>query len=162
MPIDTSQLRDCVIVPVLNDLTRIFEKPMNSQAAVNLLLGTAAQESYMGTYLTQLNNGPARGIFQVEQPTHDWVLEWGKKHFSHFIHRLKEFEVRELSREENMLGNLFYATAIARLNYWRIPQALPSEHDVRGLANYYKTHWNTHLGKATVTEFIANYERFVA
>lgn len=161
MPINTSQLRDCVIVPTLNDLTNFFNKPMNTPAAVNLLLGTAAQESNMGTYLTQLNDGPARSIYQVEEPTHNHVLNWGKENLPDFLAQLRRLEIRELSREENMLGNLFYATAIARLNYWRIAAPLPSEHDIRGLANYWKTYWNTQLGKGTVTQFIANYERFV-
>ena len=41
---------------------------LNSLSAVNLLLGTAAQESRLGEYIEQVN-GPALGIFQMEPKT---------------------------------------------------------------------------------------------
>lgn len=40
-----------------------------SSSAVNLLLGTAAQESAFGTYLRQIGGGPARGVFQMAPAT---------------------------------------------------------------------------------------------
>jgi hypothetical protein len=40
------------------------------QAAEELLLGTALQESGL-IYRRQLNNGPALGLFQMEPATHD-------------------------------------------------------------------------------------------
>src|SRR6056297_2531573 len=39
-----------------------------SESAVNLLMGTAAQESHLGHYIEQIN-GPAKGIFQMEPAT---------------------------------------------------------------------------------------------
>ena len=39
---------------------------LNTSPAIDLLMGTCAQESHMGTYLRQLGGGPALGIFQME------------------------------------------------------------------------------------------------
>ena len=50
-------------------ITRVLkEVALYSPAAVNLLLGTAAQESGFGTYLRQVK-GPALSVFQIEEAT---------------------------------------------------------------------------------------------
>ena len=47
------------------------------QSAIDLLLGTAAQESAFGTYLRQVN-GPALGAFQMEPATFKSVKAWAQ------------------------------------------------------------------------------------
>ena len=61
--IKASELRQYVIRPTLKAIN------LWSIAAENLLLGTAAQESQLGHYLTQVK-GPALGIYQIEQSVH--------------------------------------------------------------------------------------------
>jgi len=61
---DADHLRREIIAPALRHIG------MWSGAAENLLLGTAAVESRMGTYLRQVGGGPALGIWQVEPVTH--------------------------------------------------------------------------------------------
>ena len=60
----------------------------------------------------------------------------------------------------HMMADIPYQIVMARLQYWRQPDALPHAGDIRGLAMYYKKFWNTPLGAATVEETIINYGRY--
>ena len=60
-----------------------------------------------------------------------------------------------------MVWNLAYATAIARVVYLRVPAPLPPATDLVALAAYWKRWYNTRAGSGTSAEFIANYRRFV-
>ena len=44
-----------------------------------------------------------------------------------------------------------YATAVARLIYWRVPRPLPAASDLDGLAAYWKTHYNTAAGEDLIS-----------
>ena len=59
-----------------------------------------------------------------------------------------------LPRRGQLVWNLFYATAIARLIYLRRPQPLPPVGDLPGLAEYWKAHFNTAAGGGTAEDFI--------
>jgi len=148
---NASQLNEWVITPVLRKLG------LYSPSAVNLLLGTAAQESHLGTYLKQIN-GPALGIYQMEPATHDDI--W--KNYLNFRHTLSSLVLQyNQQNADALLYNLAYATALARIHYLRAPESLPQANDIEGLAAYWKAHYNTRLGKGTTDEFIDNYKRFV-
>jgi len=58
-----------------------------------------------------------------------------------------------------MIYNLFYATAMARIFYLRIQETVPATLELQ--ADYYKTYWNTSLGKATQAEYILSYNSFM-
>ncbi|MEG1044775.1 MAG: hypothetical protein RSF81_08400 [Oscillospiraceae bacterium] len=64
-----------------------------------------------------------------------------------------------LTLEENLIGNLFFATAMARIHYLRVPAKLPS--DVVGYGEYWKRYYNTEKGKGTITEFVTKYREYV-
>jgi len=172
-----NELKELVIIPTLQYLE------MNSESAVNLLLGTAAQESQLGKYLKQIK-GPALSIYQIEPRTHEDT--W--KNFINFRSELKDKMISllcgncigntvvksdgttRLSKHVNfsnewfnlnLVGNLFYATAIARLIYYRVPESLPDFSDVVALARYYKKYYNTVGGKATESQFVYNYTKYV-
>ena len=66
--IDVKQFRANIIEPALTVLE------LDSVAAQELLLGTAVQESRI-TYLRQLGNGPALGLFQMEPATHNDIWD---------------------------------------------------------------------------------------
>lgn len=160
------QLRTLIIRPALKIMG------MWSQAAENLLMGTAAQESRLGYYLKQVN-GPACGLFQMEPAT-----------AINLVHRF--FDVRrdlELKTEavigvlnpvdinwdqvtaEQLADKLIYdsrfATALARVRYAMVPTALPAADDVPALGRYWKEHWNTRLGDGTAEQFCTNYRKLV-
>lgn len=151
-------LRWYVVEPALARLAE-YHPRMHSAAAVNLMLGTCAQESRMGAYLLQVD-GPARGIFQMEPETHQDIRE-------RFIvprpklQALVDSEVvpvRPLL--DQLVTNLVYAAVMARIHYWRHPAPLPAADDVEGLARYYKLVYNTDAGRGTAAQFIENYHRY--
>ncbi len=164
MPISCKDLRELVVRPTLQHL-RLW-----SPAAEDLVLGTAAQESAMGTYLAQIN-GPALGIYQMEPATHNDIWD----NFLKYKDNL-EYEVRMLTRwgslkqneqmpdnihQDELIGNLYYATAMCRIHYLRVPEMLPVHKDIKGYAAYWKKYWNSELGKGTEEQFIANYKKYV-
>lgn len=162
-----SHLKNYIIVPTLQLLGNEF----NSNAAINLLLGTAAQESHLGKYLHQLN-GEALGIYQIEMDTHIDIYENYLQYRSELLDKITTFLIsfkltnsnpilRISYYEQNLIGNLYYATAIARLIYYRVSEKLPEADDIEGLAEYWKKYYNTEKGKGTVKEFVENYKRFV-
>lgn len=151
MSIDAKQFKLYIIVPTLAKLG------LYSDSAVNLLLGTCAQESQMGTYLKQIN-GPALGIYQEEPASHDDVWDNYLKYKPDLAGKVLAIDSRDTN---NLIINLSYATAIARIQYLRAPCPFPAADDLVGLASYYKRYYNTEQGAATVDEFIDNYKRYV-
>lgn len=133
---------------------------LHTPAAVNLLLGTAAQESRFGTFLRQIGKGPALGVFQMEPATERDIWE-------NFLRYHPEL-VLVITATTGVTGpgphlrwNLAYQIAMTRVHYLRKKQSIPATDDVAGLAAYWKQHYNTPIGKGTVEEFAANYRRYV-
>jgi|APSaa5957512535_1039671.scaffolds.fasta_scaffold325278_1 hypothetical protein len=146
-------LREEFIIPGLKQLD------MHSDAAVELLVMTAAQESHMGHWLKQMQ-GPALGLYQMEPATHDDIWKNYLSRKKSLILILKDFMLPSSTPETQLLGNFAYATAMARLHYWRVSEPLPKASDPEGLAGYWKKHYNTSSGKGTVEECLRAYERY--
>jgi len=150
--IDPKHLRAEVVRPVLTALD------LHSGAAEDLLMGTCAQESQCGRYLRQLG-GPALGIFQMEPATH--LDLW--TNFLHFRPQLADkvasFAGRKGPRPEEMVGNLNYAAAMCRIQYYRRPEAIPGT--LKDQAEMWKSAYNSALGKGTVEEYLANWKRYI-
>lgn len=156
--ISENDLRQYVIKPVLKHIN------LWSDAAENLLLCTAAHESHLGHYLKQVR-GPALGIYQIEPATHKdvWVnyLAYRNDLVSKVKSLTSSINSNALPADDQLITNLAYATAIARLIYQRAPDALPDADDIDGLANYWKQYYNTPLGKGTTDDFITHYHQYV-
>ena len=159
--IKTKQLKD-LIVECLVELEKAIPAIVCNKSAVNLLLGTAAQESLLGTYIRQVG-GPALGIYQMEPATHmDLWANW--INYREFVYRglMKLGPEFERPTNNRLVYDLRYATVMARLHYYRRPEPLPEGDDVHGLALYWKDHYNTSLGAGSVHEFEQNYKTRVA
>ncbi|NLZ40370.1 MAG: hypothetical protein GX886_03780 [Comamonadaceae bacterium] len=155
---DADHLRREIIAPALRHIG------MWSGAAENLLLGTAAVESRMGTYLRQVGGGPALGIWQVEPATHldcwdNWldyrpeiarlVLDLVPR-----IYRLPDDSPVPVDPQA-LASCPLYCCAIARIVYRRAPEPLPAPTDWAALEAYHKRRYNTVAGKTKLGEFIA-------
>ena len=157
--IDIRQLRDLVVRPALDAIG------LGGPAAEELMIGTILQESGGGHWLHQLGTGPAIGICQMEPATHDDI--WrnflrSRPDLAAKVQRLMvEAQVGEDGASE-MAGNLYYAVAMARLVYARAPEPLPPAADLAAQAAYYKRHYNTADGAATVAPYMANWQRAIA
>jgi hypothetical protein len=157
MSINANQLRELIIRPTLKSMG------MWSEAAENLLMGTAAQESHLGHYIKQVGKGPALGIYQCEPVTHDDVYNYLRNNEQRLFGNALPHKLRPIGLVEHdrLVYDLRYATMIARLHYYRVPKALPAADDIDGLSNYWKTYYNTRLGKGKSEEFVRNYENYV-
>ena len=143
------QLREWIIRPTLKRIGHY------SRSAEELLMLTAATESVMGKYIHQVG-GPALGIYQMEPATARDI--WAN--YLAYKRPLAD-EIRNWGEGPGPLpGNLYYATAMARVHYLRVPEGLPSAMDEWGLAKYWKDHYNTHLGKGTVEKAVEMYREY--
>ena len=146
-----------IVRPVLRHLGSKFE----GFAAEQLLVGTALAESE-GIYLDQVlgkdddNLGPAIGLWQIEP----WVAADLFETYLVYRHELRGRILSLLAPDPNrarqLASNLFYACAVARLLYYRKPEAMPEAGDLEGMANYWKKHYNTELGQGTIGHFSLN------
>jgi len=149
-------LREYVIKPTLEYIG------LYSLAAENLLLGTAAQESKLGTYLHQREAGPALGIYQMEPATHRDIWDNWLAHRPELAGRVKQLIAPWPSPfSQQLVTNLSYATAMCRLHYRRVHDPLPPEDDIEALADYWKRHYNTSAGKGTVEQYLRSWEMLI-
>lgn len=131
-----------------------------SNEAVNLLLGTCAQESAFGKYRRQLGNGPALGIYQMEPFTYnDCHINFLKYKPDLLAKILKVSGLDQFPDADEMVNNDVFAACMCRVRYLRAPGAIPET--VEGQAKYWKQHYNTRLGKGTVEEYLKNWKRFL-
>lgn len=153
MALTLPYLKDEITVPTLQALG------MYSMNAVNLVLGTIADETDFGSFRSQLNGGPGLGIGSMEEPTycdcwryiylHDGVLNAVKTVCPGASH-----ETFALLQTNDVL-----AVTMIRIKYWMVPAEIPTE--IPDLAAYWKKYYNTPLGKGTVDIFIQKYNQFV-
>lgn len=158
MAVNRQQLEQFVIRPSLEAIGLL------SDDAVALMLGTAAQESLMGTYITQMNLGfrGGLGIFQMEGRTYDDI--WGSVVENNRIMKAKIMLFLCCNGKppaSRLVSDLSLAAVMTRLYYSRIRESLPKADDILGMANYWKKYYNTNLGKGKVEDFVANYKALV-
>jgi hypothetical protein len=145
--LDPEQFRRLVIRPVVRRLG------LWSPAAERLLLGTALTESGL-RHLHQVR-GPARGLYQIEPATlRDLYANWLPRRPA-LAEGLGLFTAPHGALDDQLIWNLAYASAVARLIYCRVPEPLPRADDLAALAEYWKAHFNTAAGKGAPADFIA-------
>ena len=155
MSIDIEQLTALVIVPTLKYLSP--EIPF-SNAAVKLLQMTMAHESNCGQYIAQLG-GPALGSDQMEPATELDI----DRNFLAYREEL-QYMVDQTGHCVNKISSLLnpvYATAMARVHFYRDKESLPDSTDLIGLANYAKRVWNTEAGKAASRNYLEAYNKYI-
>jgi len=143
---------------------------MYSEEAENLVFGTGLIESNYD-YLRQWNNGVARSWWQIEpgmtgaKDTLENYLKYRQKLMwkcvqiaqvpsTAFLPTAQEEDIADL-----LQYNIAYAIIMCRLKYRRVPTKIPKSVD--GLADYWKDHYNTSLGKGKPSEFIKKYNETI-
>lgn len=151
-----TQFRNFVVKPTL------LKMGMHSQAAEDLLLGTALTESNL-EWLTQHGDGPALGVYQIEPATFKDI--WNRYLIARpdLNSKVEQFAGAAPDHLTQLQTNLAFATAIARIKYWMDPAPLPSPHDmnhasyVYALGEVWKKCYNSELGAGTVDHFVSKY-----
>lgn len=153
-------VRDYVIRPVLAG----FGPPLDTEAAEHLLLGTAAHESGGFRYLDQATPGPgpAYGLYQMEGPTLMDTMSRCLARWPDLMARAVVWRAERPDEVAQLGGNLYWATAMARLKYWLVPEPLPLAGDVDAMARMWKVHWNSMVGKGKLADFVNAWNRYVA
>jgi hypothetical protein len=144
---DSSQLLEYIIKPSLQTLD------LYSYEASILLLATAAQESQGGYYIKQLGGGPARGIFQMETETHDDIYDNFLVYRPELLNKFKPLLLPFWDKSQQLIVNPLYASAMARVHYYRVSDPLPQV-GMEEMWPYYKEFYNTSLGAATEEEWL--------
>lgn len=165
--LNVEEFRTLVVRPTIAGLD------MHSQAAENLLVGTAVQESGL-RHLIQRGGGPALGLYQMEPATYRDIFDYIERKGQTFINRIflgagaqsyerYSMESFRSGRETpmDMTWNLRFATVMARVHYWRVSEPLPDADDIEGLGRYWKQYYNTPQGHGTVDQFVENYQTHV-
>lgn len=152
--LDTKQFRLAIVRPVLQKLE--LWRP----AAENLVVGTALHESHL-KYVKQIS-GPALGLFQMEGPTHADIhrrfLQMGPAVLNKRVTQLASHYLTDIPDPGEMVFNLAYATAMCRVHYFRVKEGLPPSDRADLLAQYWKTYYNTRLGRGTVAQALPHFE----
>lgn len=131
-------------------------------AAELLLLGTAFAESDL-TYLRQIGGGPALGVYQIEPGTHLDLWRYLDRPDKAFLRSaVKTQIIRGIDLEEQLAGNLYYATAMARVRYWMVPAKLPEADDIVGLSFYWKKYFNTEGGDGEPKKYQRRLRRYLS
>lgn len=152
--LNIAQFRTNIVRPTLEALGAY------SRAAENLVLGTALQESNL-QYLRQLEDGPARGFYQMEPNTHDDIWDNFLAFRAELRARVSAFLAPDRDRIEQLVWNLAYATAMCRVHYLRVPHPLPDPGDIGAMGAYWKQYYNTVQGRGTADEFVKKFEDYV-
>lgn len=147
-------LEEDIITPTLRYLG------MDTLAARKMLLTTAAQESRLGQWKRAIR-GDALGIYQMEPATHDDIWKNFLKHRPEMAKLVKGLLIPGFSRKSQLVWNIPYATAMARMHYLRVKAPLPAAHSPVAQAHYWKKYYNTHLGRGTISQFMTNYRDLV-
>jgi hypothetical protein len=150
---------------LVTDVLQMFGQKANSssffsEAAVELLMLTAAQETHLGKYLWQIR-GPALGVFQMEPNT--YLDIWS----NYIMYRQPILDAlgdlwgsSGVDWTLRMKSDLAYQIVMSRIFYLRIPAALPAAIDPISLAYYWKKYYNTSFGKGTPEEAYRNYNKY--
>lgn len=152
---NAKQLREYVIKPVLTKLNAWTPE------SEDLVLGTACQESFCGKYVRQIGcEGAvgAFGIWQMELATARDIYDNYLRYKPELRNAVDSFKSPNQSITDALMLNIGYACAMCRVHYLRQPGAIPK--DLLGQAQYYKKYYNTPLGKATVEQYIENWEKY--
>jgi len=162
--IKPSDLANHVIRPTLENMAE-FDSRMNTEDAVNLLMGIAAVESKLGYHLMQQPSGPARGIYQMEPITHSDVRRYwnrsDKKQLGDICRGMASQHLYDDDPDLELFTNLKYQTCAARVRLWYVRDALPAFDDIEGQAKYWKAHYNTSGGRGTEDHYIASHAHYL-
>lgn len=138
--------------------------------AIQLLLGTAIQESHL-VHLKQIN-GPAVSVYQLEPATIQDLIPYFRLRLpSQFMHYAIRYGI-PLDPDLSMTQSVSHlwtfaatfdhalATTLSRLYYYRIPVPLPE--DLTNQALYWKKYYNTPKGRGTPQQYMDSFKKYAS
>lgn len=126
--------------------------------ALELLIETAAQETWIGTVPDKTPYGAGTGLCQFD---HIGFVDVVKRCRSRWKRKIKDafnVDIDKVSYVE-LEHSPFLSLLFCRLKYLLVREAIPST--VEGRAHYWKKYYNSRLGKGKPEEYVRNAARFV-
>lgn len=160
---NSNQLRQYVIEPALEYLKNSSSVP-RSKFMEDLLIATAAVETFSGFYIHQIN-GPALGIYQIEPNTAKDCLRFCERDTIRWAPLLdvgNALTIDEIDLDTLLTSDLRYQTWLARIKYYMVPAPLPFITTMEAIWQYYKPHWNTEKGATTFETFSERVSAYAA
>jgi hypothetical protein len=130
----------------------------NGPSGETAIMMIIAHESRRGEFLKQWPKGPAWGLIQMEEATHNDTWKYGdsiwknaldlgivEKYWGHGVH----------PHYIRLAWDLRYNVFMARQRLFMKPGALPT--DLARLSRYLKKHWNSVGGAASETSYMDDY-----
>ncbi|CAI3948258.1 unnamed protein product [Commensalibacter communis] len=158
-------LKNEIIQPALDYLG------LGGARAINQVTGTFLAEGYAGgfTYLKQLGKGPAVGAMQMEPFTYNdiwknFLLTPKRNHLANLLKNIAgtfNADSAGIPKPNTLTGDIFFAAAMCRIFYLRVPTALPLASDASGMAQYHKKYYNTSLGKAVWQDNVDRFQQAI-
>ena len=146
------QLLELVVRPTLAEIP-------NGPSGETAIMMIIAHESRRGEFLKQWPTGPAWGLIQMEEATHDDTWKHGDSIWDNAV---KLGIITEIDRRNGvhphhsrLAWDLRYNVFMARQRLFMKPGALPSSFAV--LSRYLKKHWNSVGGAASETSYMDDY-----
>ncbi|OUS31645.1 hypothetical protein A9Q99_03490 [Gammaproteobacteria bacterium 45_16_T64] len=154
MGISARELQRHIVQPTLAHMG------INSESAINLMMGTAAIQSSFGAHLMQ-NSG--LGLYCMTQRVHcdiwDNYLAFNEDLASDIRGLASQHEFLREPHSE-LIGNFPYATAIAWLVYQQADVQLPDSEDTEGLARCWANCFVGRKDEISIARFIESYHKY--
>lgn len=126
--------------------------------ALQLLKGTAAQETAYGSFRDPSEYGAGVGLCQCDPIAFRDVQARTRPAARKALQAQFDIDLDAVTHQELAFSPLL-AMVWCRLHYKLVPELIPST--VPGLADYWKKYYNTSAGKGTPDEFIEKYYKYV-
>ena len=126
---------------------------LNSEDARSLIYKTGKAESGYKT-LQQYGGGPALGFFQMEPNTAMDIWNNYVMYRPKYRDKLFSLGFDDGTLKFCLLSNIGLQAALCRLHYRRVPSVLPKADNLEAQAKYWKTYYNSKLGKGTIKHFM--------
>lgn len=127
-------------------------------AAVSLLIETAAQETHLGALRDRHNHKLGVGLCQFDEIGFVDVRNRTPERHATSIMRDFGIDVRAIEHRE-LAHSPLLSLVFCRLKYKLIAEAIPQT--VEGRGGYWKKYYNSELGAGTAEEYIETAHRFV-
>ncbi len=126
----------------------------DTEATRQLMIGTIAQETKLGTFRDPSPYKHGAGLCQIDPgiPFED-IQDRGSKYIEK-VKRIYGIDIERATHRELELSPLL-SVIMARVKYKLVPKSIPTNFD--GQWEYYKKYYNSYAGKATKEEYTENY-----
>ncbi|QEH97266.1 hypothetical protein [Gluconobacter thailandicus] len=136
---------------------------LSELARINCVTGVGCVESGY-KYLVQLNNGPARGFWQMEIATHDdiWKNSLPAPSRSRIATGLRQLLHGQTPNADLMVTFPLYGAAMCAVKLLLAPAPFPAADDAAGMSQYHKRWYNSPLGAANALGNIPDFKAAIA